>query len=557
MIKKRLLGFSLLLVCLPLFLEFKVAEDLSWIKEFMPLTESVTVDHWEKDARIAFDENGWVQVDKKSNPVTLSQYALVCFDTYKRTGDAKYKKSFLNQVRYLMDEKKYKLLAYDRVGYPYNYSFHDLKPDWYSGLAQAEAICVLIRYYSLTRDTQALSLIVKLKNQLFWPMEDGGLLTKTPEGGPWIEEYPNSKQNKHVLNGFLITIFGIYEYTMLFPDDTKALEMYRNCLVSLKNSVGFYDTGSWLQYDRGTKQSVSNWYMKAQVIEMKMIFEITNDPFFYRLHLLWSTYAYNKPLTFIGCKINNTNFSVPLKASADGWLKPTSDYTNVISATDVKKYNNGSILPNHGCNLLLDKSLSSYYQPLSNDTAKGDVFAEFYLKSSFKIDRLSLINVKDSTGAYSINIEYKTDSTSKWKYLKVKESYKIGKEMYFEFNETEIVALKMSVYMKKNAVVMISEMNLQYSKKKNEAQYAHFQTDALPVDKIKMNFNFEIKDANNYTVFYKYANTKAELLKAHWNPNDYIKKVPFETESCGTLYQYLIVFKLESEGSAIKNVKAF
>lgn len=553
---KKILGFSFLFITLPLFLEFKVPDDFTWLKEFLPLTETLTTDHWEKDTRITFDENGWVQVNKQSNPVTLSQYALVCFDTYRKTGDVKYKKSFLNQVNYLISDKTYKVLAEDRIGYPYKFIFHDLKPDWYSGLAQAEAICVLIRYYSLTRDTKVLPLIVKLKNQMLWPIENGGLLAKTPEGGPWIEEYPNSKQNKHVLNGFLISIFGLYEYTMLFPDDKKASEMYEKCLVSLKNSVGNYDTGSWLQYDRGNKTNVSNWYMKAQVIEMKLLYQITQDPYFYKLHLLWGTYSYNKPITFIGCKINERNFSIPLKLFPDGWLKPTIDHTNIVKATDVKHYRNGPIFPNHGSTFLLDKSVSSYFQPLSNDSIKSDTYAEFIFKSGIKIDRLSLLNLKDSMALYSITIEYKSDTATHWKEIKIKKINPIGKECYYEFTETEMIALKIGFKIKKNAIVMIAEMNLQYSKKVNEAQFAHHQTDPMPVNKQKMKFSFEERDVKKYTVFYRFGNSKTDIMKSKWNANDCISSVPFESESCGTFYQYLIIFKVESELSAIKNIVA-
>ena len=554
--KKKLFGFALLFVSLPFFVDFRAHEDFSWLREFIPLTETVTVEHWEKDPRITFDENGWVQVNKQSNPVTLSQYALVCFDTFRSTGDVKYKKAFLNQVRYLMSDKQYKELSGDRIGYPYNYIFHDLKPDWYSGLAQAEAICVLIRYYILTKDDKALRLIVKLKNQMLWPMEDGGLLAKTPEGGPWIEEYPNSKQNKHVLNGYLISVFGLYEYTMLFPEDREAKTMYQQCLQSLKTSVGNYDTGSWLQYDRGNKSGVTNWYMKAQVVEMKMLYNITNDPFFYRLHQLWSTYAYNKPLTYTGCKINDVNFSIPMYPASDGWIKPGGQYVNMLSSQDIRKFDNGSIFPNHGCGYLVDKSPTSYFQPLKNDTMNGDTYAAFDFKAPYKFDMISLANLKDSAVNYSVELEYKADSASKWKSINIKTSFSQGKENFYQFNEISATSFRINFKLKNNVIVMIAELSIQNSKAAKEAIFSHYMTEAMQVGKQRMKFSFDSKDAGNYTVFYKYGNSKSELMKAKWNPNDYTLKVPFETESCGSFYQYLIVFKIESPAAAIRNVKA-
>ena len=103
---------------------------------------------------------------------------------------------------------------------------------------------------------------------------------------------------------------------------------------------------------------------------------------------------------------------------------------------------------------------------------------------------------------------------------------------------------------------MIGEMNLQYSKKENESTFAHYQTEPMQVGKLKMKFNLEELDATGFTVFYKYAPSRSELMKARWNANDYSTIVPFETESCGSFYQYLIVFKIATANSAIRNITA-
>ena len=104
-------------------------------------------------------------------------------------------------------------------------------------MAEAEFISVLIRYYSLTKDENVLPLIIKTRNLLLTPEADGGLLSKTPEGNTWIEEYGGSKQERHVLNGFFVTVISLYEYCQLFPDDKEARVILNDCYESIKKSL--------------------------------------------------------------------------------------------------------------------------------------------------------------------------------------------------------------------------------------------------------------------------------------------------------------------------------
>ncbi|MBL7915889.1 MAG: hypothetical protein JNL49_12660, partial [Bacteroidia bacterium] len=81
----KLINFIFAFLILPFYSneKLKPTNDFSWMIEFIPLTESVSVEHWETDPAISFNEKGWALANKNSNPVTISQYALVCFDTYR------------------------------------------------------------------------------------------------------------------------------------------------------------------------------------------------------------------------------------------------------------------------------------------------------------------------------------------------------------------------------------------------------------------------------------------------------------------------------------------
>ena len=217
-----------------------------------------------------FDENGVVQVAYSDeigiqyNPVTIAQYALANYMKYMSTQEDRYKITFLTQVEYLRNN--YDVTGEDMIGFPYHFPMptYGLEPVWYSGMAQGQVISALARAYLLTRDESILPLVKKVNNFMLYPVPEGGTLTYTPEGNVWIEEYP-SKEPSLVLNGFMFSILGLYDYTHLFPDDGEVYQMYCSCLESLKASLKYYDTGSWLKYSRLSDRLCGRNYMDVQV----------------------------------------------------------------------------------------------------------------------------------------------------------------------------------------------------------------------------------------------------------------------------------------------------
>jgi len=242
-----------------------------------------------------FDEQGIVQVEhgeEKSiqyNPVTIAQYALANYEKYLLTQEDKYKTTFLTQVEYLRN--KFDVIGEDMVGFPCHFSMphYGLEPVWYSGMAQGQVISVLARAYLLTHDEAILPLIKKVNNFMLYPVSEGGTLTYTPEGNVWIEEYP-SEEPSLVLNGFVLSVLGLYDYTRLFPEDGEVYQIYSNLLKSLKESLKYYDTGSWLKYCRLDDHLCSRPYMKFQVRQMKQLFAVTNDSYFDSIATKWESY---------------------------------------------------------------------------------------------------------------------------------------------------------------------------------------------------------------------------------------------------------------------------
>ena len=86
---------------------------------------------------------------------------------------------------------------------------------------------------------------------------EGGTLRSTPEGHPWIEEYPGSK-GSYVLNGFLFSLIAVLEAESTGINlRVPGVQLEQ----SLFESIGCYFCGKYLRYDRLTGKFCSPHYM--------------------------------------------------------------------------------------------------------------------------------------------------------------------------------------------------------------------------------------------------------------------------------------------------------
>ncbi len=262
------------------------------------ITVSSEVEEWEKNKNFGIDSNKIVYVNyggeigTQYNPVTIAQYALANLNKYIDTNIPRYRHTFFEQVNYLI--RKYDNIDERNIGWPYLFEYkpYNLEKGWYSGLAQGQIISVMVRAYCLTNDEIYLPIIKKAMNFMLQELKEDqtGLLRYTPEGNVWIEEYP-TKQPSLVLNGFVSSIFGIYDYLSIFPDVQEFEKIYDDALLSLKKSIHFYDTGKWLRYDRLHKKYVSKSYMEFQANQMLQMYLNTRDDFFLNLYVKYYKYT--------------------------------------------------------------------------------------------------------------------------------------------------------------------------------------------------------------------------------------------------------------------------
>jgi hypothetical protein len=223
---------------------------------------------------------GW-----QPNAVISAQFALLCYKDYIKNKNESSKNLFFRQVRFFCSN--YTLID-GAIAYPYPFPFRDLSAGWYSGMAQGQVVSVLIRAYVLTNDNKYLDIARKVVDFMFVPVNRGGVFTYTPEGYEWIEEYPTTPSS-YVWNGFVFAVMGLIDYNKVCPSP-EITEHIRQCIISIKQTIDLYDTGSQLYYERLNRHFCDVRYIGNQVYQCRHLYFATKDEFFNDLYEKWLTY---------------------------------------------------------------------------------------------------------------------------------------------------------------------------------------------------------------------------------------------------------------------------
>lgn len=536
--------------------QFDPVKKLDWILPFYPLSKMLTMDHWEKNPSRSFDKNGVILDNGKYHPVNIFQYGIACYDMFKKTNEISYKKKVINQANYLLDSSNYATLANNGIGFPYKINFRDLTPDWYSGLAQGEGIMFILRYYELTKDKSLLPILQRIKKFMLTPVSEGGTLLIEDNNRIWIEEYPNSKQKTHVLNGFITAITSLYEYCKVFPDDKKTQQVLDGCIRNLKYSIKTFDTGSWVYYDNGTEhQAEPNWYMKTNVFQMELLFDYTKDDFFKTYQMLWATYSYNHNISgMIGCIVNDYNFSIPVEKKDNGWYYPVEQKEKVNLTGDILNVSITNTLDSNGIAKIIDNNINSLYAIKQSNITDEELSIIIKLKHEISSSEIK-IDLVDSTIDLS-GIKLFIDKTKKDKWKKVKLlAYDRKRSTYsFNFEEKNFYAYKI-VLPRTTFKNGIKELSLfKRSLNVQKPMYAHFMSDPIEVKDKIIDINFTGSQINDFIIFYKTASTKTELIKTRWNEQNILKTIPARLSRKENYYQFLLVCENNSSKTSFKNI---
>jgi hypothetical protein len=157
-------------------------------------------------------------------------------------------------------------LATQRAGgiaWEYLFHFDGGAPPWTSGLSQGTAIQVLSRAWSKTHEPQYLTAAQQALG-IFKTGPSAGVRVATPAGAHYLEyTYAPSER---ILNGFIQSLVGLYEYTKL-TSDPLGQQLFEAGDAEARAEVPHYDTGAWSKYDQSSESNLNYHELLAEFLE--------------------------------------------------------------------------------------------------------------------------------------------------------------------------------------------------------------------------------------------------------------------------------------------------
>jgi hypothetical protein len=157
-------------------------------------------------------------------------------------------------------------LATQRAGgiaWEYMFQFDGGVPPWTSGLSQGTALQVLARAWSVTHEQVYLGAAEQALG-IFETAPASGVRVVTPAGAHYLEyTYAPSER---ILNGFIQSLVGLYEYTKL-TKDPLGQQLFEAGDAEARAEVPHYNTGAWSKYDQHSESDLNYHELLAEFLE--------------------------------------------------------------------------------------------------------------------------------------------------------------------------------------------------------------------------------------------------------------------------------------------------
>lgn len=259
--------------------------------------------HAKAQYRGDFDEKGIPMLNYQGdiginyNPIAVSQWSLGNYNLWKKNNTKENYINFIKGADWLnenLEINDYNIYVWQ---HHFNWVYKEnLINPWYSGLAQGQGLSVLCRAYSITNEKKYLNSIEKVYRSFLVDVENGGVTFKDNNGDIWIEEYIMKNNPTHILNGFIWGLWGIYDY-WLMSKNKDVEKLFKKYIKTINNNISNYDIGYWSLYEISKlpiDMRASIFYHKLHIVQLKILFKMTNNLIFESTAKKWSKYLNNK-----------------------------------------------------------------------------------------------------------------------------------------------------------------------------------------------------------------------------------------------------------------------
>jgi len=218
-------------------------------------------------------QSGWYR-----NPTIVAQYGLQNHAYWTASPRRSVRRAMLRAAAWLVRHQGSGGGWRYGFAFPVSGMFETLPAGWLSSMAQGQAISLLVRSWRLTHERRYLRAARRALAPLRRPVSKGGVFRRL-KGGWWYEEYP-TRRASYTLNGFMFTLFGLYD---LAPWSKTSKRLYVRGRRTLIKALPLFDRASGpsiyhLGYRYGYPVHISAKYNAIHVVELQALNWIGPNP---------------------------------------------------------------------------------------------------------------------------------------------------------------------------------------------------------------------------------------------------------------------------------------
>jgi hypothetical protein len=168
------------------------------------------------------------------NPQVIAAEALGYFSDWVSSGSDESWAVFLRDCDWLVANQAANGL------WLYQFPYNGQPVPWWSAMAQGQALSALVRAYQRTDDPRYRTAATTALQTFTRTQSDGGV-SVVDAGHTWYGQYM-PPMSPYVLNGFMFSLIGVYEYHQAFGDQLSQ-SIWDKGFAALKYALPRYDTG--------------------------------------------------------------------------------------------------------------------------------------------------------------------------------------------------------------------------------------------------------------------------------------------------------------------------
>lgn len=210
------------------------------------------------------------------HPLRTTRYMMTFLEGYRETGESAFIQRVEEMAAELLDNHTTSIGG--SLMLDYGFEFQEISAPWSSGMAQGTGLSTFLRLYEITNDEKYLDIAEDILQSFSMTKELASERWVANITGDhyWIEEYPGGRA-KHVLNGFVVGLWGPYEYWAK-TGDQDALQIFQAGATTLRDNWRMYrNAGGTSFYSSRRSYPVNDDYHSLHIEQMKKLSNITGD----------------------------------------------------------------------------------------------------------------------------------------------------------------------------------------------------------------------------------------------------------------------------------------